>query len=73
MPLFEYECKNCGVIEFFQNRKEKDLKVCPLCESDEIVKLMSAPGGFNFKGQGFYENDYPKKTRRVNKEKLQDM
>jgi putative FmdB family regulatory protein len=46
MPIFEYQCKDCGkVIEIFHQRAGEDsLPVCSSCGSTNLIKLLSAPG-----------------------------
>jgi putative FmdB family regulatory protein len=60
MPNYEYLCKNCGH-RFEQIRKfsDKQLRKCPEC-GGVIEQVISAPA-VQFKGSGWYVNDYPKK------------
>ena len=60
MPIFEYECPQCGTFELIRKLSDRDVKHCPECGA-KVVKLISAPGGFEFKGSGFYQTDYKKK------------
>jgi len=47
MPFYEYECKGCGHrLEALQKMSDPLLTECPVCGKPELVKLMSAPGGF---------------------------
>lgn len=56
MPLYEYECKDCGVrFERRQHMEDDPLKVCPEC-SGEVHRLIQ-PVGIIFKGSGFYVTD----------------
>lgn len=56
MPLYEYECRECGVhFERRQGFNEEPLKVCPECEG-EVHRLIQ-PAGIVFKGSGFYSTD----------------
>lgn len=42
MPIFEYQCKNCGAVnEFIVFDKNEPLE-CKKCRSTDLVKLMSA-------------------------------
>lgn len=60
MPLYEYECKKCGErTEVLQRAKDKPLAKCPKC-GGAVVKLISSPA-IQFKGNGWYVTDYPKK------------
>ena len=57
MPLYEYQCDDCGH-RFEQIRKFSDppLETCPQC-GGTIRKLISSPA-FQFKGTGWYVSDY---------------
>jgi len=58
MPTYEYECNDCKkTFEEFQSITEEPLKDCPFC-SGSVRRLISAGGGFLFKGNGFYSTDY---------------
>ncbi|MBN1429518.1 MAG: FmdB family transcriptional regulator [Anaerolineae bacterium] len=56
MPLYGYECKECGVrFERRQGFDDEPIKVCPECEG-EVHRLIQ-PAGIVFKGSGFYSTD----------------
>lgn len=56
MPIYEYECKTCGVrFERKQTWSEDPVKTCPDC-SGEVRKVLQ-PVGIVFKGSGFYKTD----------------
>ncbi|MFN4975322.1 MAG: FmdB family zinc ribbon protein [Bacteroidota bacterium] len=57
MPLYEYLCKNCGVLEVIQGIKDEPLKNCPNCDK-EIERQFPLTSKPQFKGKGFYETDY---------------
>jgi putative FmdB family regulatory protein len=60
MPLYEYECDSCGHrFEVIQKFSDPLVKVCPECGC-KVEKLLSSPA-IQFKGSGFYINDYPRK------------
>jgi putative FmdB family regulatory protein len=61
MPLYEYECKKCHH-RFERIRKFSDPKIrtCPNC-GGPVEQLISA-SAMQFKGSGWYVNDYPKKS-----------
>jgi len=62
MPTYEYRCKDCDFeFEEFQSMAAEPLRVCPRC-SGHIYRLISGGGGLIFKGSGFYETDYKRKT-----------
>ena len=63
MPLYEYRCKKCGhQFEKIQSFSAPDEKECPEC-TGEVERLISAPS-FQFKGSGWYVNDYASKGNR---------
>ena len=41
MPIFDFECKNCG--HRFEALVLKSVPVCPECKSEELEKLLSLP------------------------------
>jgi putative FmdB family regulatory protein len=56
MPIYAYECKECGVrFERRQSFSDEPIKVCPECEG-EVHRLIQ-PAGIIFKGSGFYVTD----------------
>ena len=60
MPLYEYECKQCGNrFEKIQRFSDEPEKTCPKC-GGEVERLISAPA-VQFKGEGWYVTDYAKK------------
>lgn len=61
MPLYEYQCPQCGRFELIRKFSDEPLTSCPTC-GKEIQKLPSAPA-IQFKGSGWYVNDYPTKTK----------
>src|SRR5436853_372156 len=59
MPLYEYECDQCGHrFEKIQKFSDPLEDKCPTC-GGPVHKLMSSPA-IQFKGSGFYITDYPK-------------
>lgn len=61
MPLYEYQCKACKhKFEKIQKFSDPPPVKCPECGKGKIQKMMSAPA-VQFKGSGFYVNDYGKK------------
>lgn len=60
MPLFEYECRRCGLrIELIQRYSDPPPAACDSC-GGELKKLLSAPA-VHFKGSGWYVTDYARK------------
>ena len=61
MPLYEYECENCGHrFEVIQKFSDPPLSECPKCQG-AVRKLPSSPA-IQFKGSGFYITDYARKN-----------
>ena len=52
MPIFEYECSECKILEEHLVKKHDDPINCPKC-SLQMRKLIGAPS-FILKGEGFY-------------------
>jgi putative FmdB family regulatory protein len=60
MPLYEYECDDCSKrFERIQKYSDPLADTCPTC-GGKVRKLLSSPA-IQFKGSGFYINDYAKK------------
>ncbi len=56
MPLYEYECLECGVrFERLQRKRDADVQACPECGG--AVRRLIQPPGIIFKGSGFYVTD----------------
>ncbi len=61
MPIYEYECRNCGTFEVNQRITEKALGRCPTCKA-KVKKLISNTS-FQLKGTGWYITDYARKGK----------
>ncbi len=62
MPTYDYKCLECGdTFEYFQSMKDEPLKVCKKC-GGQLKRLIGAGLGPIFKGSGFYETDYKRKS-----------
>jgi putative FmdB family regulatory protein len=59
MPIYEYKCGKCGLIEVMQRITESPLRKCPTCRG-KVERQMSL-GSFVLKGSGWYATDYAKK------------
>ena len=60
MPLYPYRCTQCGHrFEKIQHFNAEPEKVCPEC-GGALERLLTAPG-LQFKGAGWYVNDYAAK------------
>ncbi|MBF0202875.1 MAG: zinc ribbon domain-containing protein [Desulfamplus sp.] len=57
MPIYEYECKECGnVEEAFQKISDAPLEKCKKCQG-RLNKIVSH-SSFHLKGSGWYVTDY---------------
>ncbi len=57
MPIYEYQCEQCGKIEeIIQRFSDKPLTKCASC-SGRLHKLISH-SAFHLKGTGWYVTDY---------------
>lgn len=59
MPIYEYECKKCGVFDYEHSMAARPLARCPRCRS-KVTKLISA-SAFHLKGGGWYADGYDRK------------
>ncbi len=60
MPIYEYECLNCGEMhEALRKFSDKPLSKCPKC-GGTLKKLISNTS-FILKGTGWYKTDYASK------------
>jgi putative FmdB family regulatory protein len=60
MPIYEYQCQQCGArTETLQRLADPPLTECTEC-GGVLRKLISAPA-FQFKGSGWYVTDYARK------------
>ena len=56
MPIYEYECQDCGVrFERIQHTSDDPIAVCPECCGE--VHRVFHPVGIIFKGSGWYVTD----------------
>ena len=56
MPVYEYECENCGTrFERFQSIQDAPIRQCPEC-AGRVHKVFH-PTGVIFKGSGWYITD----------------
>ena len=64
MPTYDYLCEKCGhEFEAFQSMNDPAIKDCPACKAKNKVKrLIGCGAGIIFKGSGFYETDYKRKS-----------
>ncbi len=60
MPIYEYQCGNCGIFETTQKISDKALSSCPSCKGK--VKKLISNSTFQLKGSGWYLTDYARKN-----------
>ena len=68
MPVYTYQCENCGVrFERSQRFTDQPLVRCPECSKNTLRKVFT-PVGIVFKGSGFYATDHrsPSGSSRTN-------
>ncbi len=57
MPVYEYQCTDCGKIEeAFQKISDSPLTTCFLCKGG--LKKIISQSTFHLKGSGWYVTDY---------------
>jgi len=62
MPIYEYECENCGQIEeAWQRISDAPLDTCKNCQG-KLCKIVSQ-SSFHLKGTGWYVTDYSGKNK----------
>ncbi|WP_348263157.1 zinc ribbon domain-containing protein [Telmatobacter sp. DSM 110680] len=62
MPLYAYRCTTCGnKFEKIQNFSAEPETICPKCDNATLIRPLTAPR-LNFKGAGWYINDYASKS-----------
>ena len=65
MPLYEYQCMDCGVrFERHQRFQDAPIRTCPECGGQ--VQRLIGPVGVIFKGSGFYSTDHRSSGGRSN-------
>ena len=65
MPIYEYKCEKCGVVEVEQKIKDAPLTECPKCKEQGIetkVERQISTTSFSLKGNGWYKTDYGSKN-----------
>jgi putative FmdB family regulatory protein len=60
VPIYEYECRKCGVFDYEQSIADRPLARCPKCRT-KVTKLISA-SAFHLKGGGWYSDGYNRKA-----------
>ncbi len=68
MPIYEYQCANCGQkIDVIQKISDEPLQRCEACGQNSLNKLISATH-FQLKGGGWYKAPTTEKSSSADKE-----
>lgn len=60
MPIYEFECSQCGHrFDRLQKLSDTDPTDCPQCGAPKVHRRVSAPS-FRLSGCGWYETDFKK-------------
>ena len=63
MPIYEFECKKCGVIKEVLVLGKKDKKVkCEKCNT--VMEKVVSISNFQLKGDGWFKDSYSKKPKK---------
>lgn len=61
MPIYEYQCTECGhKMDKFQKMDSPPITTCPQCNNESMKKMVTA-AAFQLKGGGWYETDFKDK------------
>ena len=72
MPLYAYRCTTCGnKFEKIQSFSAEPETICPQCGNATLIRPLTAPR-LNFKGAGWYINDYASKSSDSSSESSSD-
>jgi putative FmdB family regulatory protein len=64
VPTYEYGCRGCPhTFEAMQSIVADPLRDCPECKRPLLYRKVSSGTGVIFKGSGFYETDYKRKSK----------
>jgi putative FmdB family regulatory protein len=73
MPIYEYNCPDCGHhFEAIQRFNDEALVDCPVCGEATLEKLISAPA-FHLKGTGWYVTDFKDKAKLSTESKGEEL
>ncbi len=68
MPIYEYQCTNCGEkFELLQSFNDPPVTICKNCKGE--AKRIISLANFHLKGSGWYATDYKTKDRAKKEEK----
>src|SRR5438094_7098651 len=66
MPIYEYRCDRGHNFEVMQRMSDDTLTACLECGAP--VQRVFHPVAIHFKGKGFYNTDYGKRSRSASKD-----
>ena len=69
MPLYDFECEDCGHVEEILTKSTGSSEIvltCPDCEK-ETMKRKLCLSSFQLKGCGWYKDGYIKKPEKLEK------
>jgi putative FmdB family regulatory protein len=70
MPVYEYRCDRGHTFEVMQRMSDEPVTSCTTCEAP--VQRVFHPVAVHFKGSGFYNTDYGKKSRGASSDSSSD-
>ena len=71
MPIYEYECTECGnQVEAWQKFSDPPLDDCELCHGS--LKKIISQNNFHLKGSGWYVTDYASKASKASGTSMKD-
>lgn len=60
MPIYAYQCAECGhSFDRLQKMSDPDPETCPSCGAAAVTRQVTAPS-FRLAGSGWYETDFKK-------------
>lgn len=61
MPLYSYECSNCGWSgDLISSHTDRDKKSCQECKNDLTRDIINKGTSFDLKGSGWFKDGYQK-------------
>jgi len=65
MPIYDYQCTNCGhKDEVMRKISAVSTEVCPACGAESFSKQLSAPS-FQLSGSGWYATDFKNSSNKA--------